>query len=82
LNLVGNMGLGPQSLAVLPSNISKQKKMTAQIYGSGNMLSSLISQRKKSSSQTKKTGKGKRSQPNQGGAMSKSHKIMLQQRQQ
>ena len=43
LNMAGSLGLGPQSLAVLPSNMSKQKKITAQIYGSGNMLSSLIS---------------------------------------
>jgi hypothetical protein len=59
-------GIGPQSLAILPSSISKSSKATAMIYGNsaGAMLNNLISQRKKSNSQTKRRGQGKR-QPNQ-----------------
>ena len=66
------MGAGPQSLSILPSNVGGKtsKKAAAQIYGNVSLLQNLTSQRKKSTStsQAKKSLKGKRSQPNQGGA--------------
>ena len=41
---IGSVSAGPQSVSVLPSSLSKSKKVAAQIYGNASAFNNLVSQ--------------------------------------
>ena len=65
LNIIGGIPLGnvASSFSALPGSMNKSKKIAAQIYGNASALNNLVSQRKKTNSQSKKKAGSKRAQP-------------------